>query len=182
MDCIQLINLLIAALALTLATFTFWQINLKPGRLSVVCGSKYGVKVDKDGKVHIYVNVTFQNSGAITVLVKNLRICFADVLVYEFSEIIEALQPIETQLFNEKLYEPRGRAVATSFSVQGHSVVNFWILFKGEEPKGETAGNLEFLASNNKDWQTLKPIPIHFTDYPHIAAEMERDKILLLRH
>ena len=144
--------IVISVLALLFTTFSFWWMNWRRGKLKLSDVRTYAA-VSSDNSLIIQLPIVFFNSGAMPVLVNNLRLTFPD----QGKE--------HTALFFnntvEKLASDQGTSMATPFPVHGGEallkICGFHRSRAGFDFEvGEYHLNIEGRLDQKLDWTVLK--------------------------
>lgn len=144
--------IVISLLALVFTTFSFWWMNWRKGNLKLGNIRTYAA-VAQGNKLIIELPIIFFNSGALPVLVENLRLIFpergAESTALYFNAIVE------------KLATDQGRAFATPFAVHPGTaqlkICEFQRLRSGFAfSKGSYEICIQCLTSHEKNWKTIK--------------------------
>jgi hypothetical protein len=144
--------IVISVIALLFTIFSFWWMNWRPGNLTLSEVRTYAA-VSSGNSLVMQLPVVFFNSGAMPVLVNNLRLTFPD-----HGKEHTAL------FFNntvEKLGTDQGSAMATPFPVRGGEallrICGFYRIRAGFVFEvGEYEINIEGKLDGNPDWKVLK--------------------------
>lgn len=142
----------VSVLALLFTTFSFWWMNWRRGRLTLSEIRTYAA-VSSGNSLIIQLPIVFFNSGAMPVLVNNLRLTFPD------------LGKEHTALFFndtvEKLASDQGRLMATPFPVHGGEALLKICGFQRSRSGfnfevGKYELNIEGRLGQDTDWTLLK--------------------------
>ena len=155
MDCAAIF---ISILALLFTIFSFWWMNWRRGEIRLGSNLRSYAACASNNKLRIDLPLIFFNSGAVPLVVENLRLYFPKI-----SEDDKYLSFTATVA---KLGTDEGRAFARPFSIHGGDVVEMICEFHSTKTsfkfqEGEYKFEIQSLLGHKKEWETLNEYTIH---------------------
>jgi len=158
MDCTAII---ISILALAFTVFSFWWMNWRKGEIRLGLNLRSYAACTSPNKLLIELPLIFFNTGAVPLVVENLRL--------HFPKIIEKNKYLFFNATVAKLGTDKDRGFAKPFSVHGGDVVEMICEFQNTSTSFEfEEGGYEFeiqaLLGHKEKWITLKEYTINVSE------------------
>ena len=155
MDCTAII---ISVSALGFTIFSFWWMNWRKGNVVLSSNLRTYAACASGSKLIIELPLILHNTGAIPLVVENLRLCFPKIKEDENHLFFNATVA--------KLGTDNDRAFAQPFSIQGGNVVEMICEFQNTSTsfcfeEGDYNFEVQAILGDESKWRTLKTYTIH---------------------
>ena len=156
---------LISSIALLFTIFSFWWMNWRQGRLKISNIRTYAA-ISKENKIIVELPLIFFNSGAIPILVENLRLNLIGPDNERYCLVYVATV--------NKLGTDENRAFATPFAVHGGKAIEMICEFQCKSNnfgfyEGSFELELEALLGHKTGWNRLRNFTLQISELEAIT-------------